>query len=159
MIFFEKNTKLHIDRNLFSCYNHRVRKKVKVVMHSGKKVKPFVYEVDKHHSHAIKGSSPQIIEFKDEEIDMYCDDENLPPIYKDIEELYLFLKDVEVERREQVLREVCPDESEENIAIVMECITDYEREHGLKMFSNKELRAIAKKAKKEEKAFLNEILF
>ena len=149
---------MHIDRKCFSWYNHRVKKKVKVVLHSGQKVKPFVYQTDVPQKSNADALEPKIFEFRDDEIDMYCDDENLPPIYKDIEELYLFLKDVEVERREQVLREVCPDEPEENIKAVMDCITTYEREHGLKVLTKKEQKALKRKQKAEEKAFMKETI-
>ena len=149
---------MHIDRKPFSWYNHRVKKKVKVVLYSHQKVKPFVYQTDAPQKSTAGSLEPKIFEFKDDEIDMYCDDENLPPIYKQIEELYLFLKDVEVERREQVLREVCPDEPEENIKAVMDCITTYEREHGLKVLTQKEQKALKKKQKAEEKAFMKETI-
>ena len=149
---------MHIDRKPFSWYNHRVKKKVKVVLYSHQKVKPFVYQTDAPQKSTAGSLEPKIFEFKDDEIDMYCDDENLPPIYKQIEELYLFLKDVEVERREQVLREVCPDEPEENIKAVMDCITTYEREHGLRVLTKKEQKALKKKQKAEEKAFMKETI-
>lgn len=135
-----------------------MKRKIKFVLTDGKKVKPCTTFVEREVGHRVDAEPPKVFEFKDDDINMYCDDENLPSIYKQIEELYLFLREVEVDRREQVLREVCPDESEENIKIVMDCITNYEREYGLKVLSKKEMRALANKEKAEEKAFQREII-
>ena len=97
----------------------------------------------------IAHSQPQeIIPFPDDDIEIYCEEGDEDIFCKDMYILYSYVKDYEPSLREQLMRDLCPEISDEMLHMALECFAMVERKNLSiaedEQLSRKELRRIQK---------------
>ena len=115
---------------------------------TGKNGKEKNFEVEKNRKAKYQSPNQQFIPFPEDEMEIYCEEGYEDIFCKDMYQLYTFLEEVEVPRREQTLREICPEISDEMLQMALDCFAIIERKKFTfateEKLTNKEMKRLQK---------------
>ena len=84
----------------------------------------------KNREKRVRRIQPQeLIPFTDEEMEIYCEEGCEDIFCKDMYELYTFVQGYETSAREQIIRDLCPEISDEMLKMALECFAIVERKN------------------------------